>query len=45
MSSSFPISRRTFLRGTGVALSLPWLEGMLSAPARAAATAAAPPKR
>ncbi len=24
-----PISRRTFLRGTGVALALPWLEGML----------------
>ena len=28
ISSSAPLSRRTFLRGTGVALALPWLEAM-----------------
>ncbi len=28
MSSKYPISRRTLLRGTGVALGLPWLEAM-----------------
>ena len=27
---STPISRRTILRGTGVALGLPWLEAMAS---------------
>jgi hypothetical protein len=37
-SGKFPISRRTMLRGTGVALALPWLEAMrterlLAAPA------------
>ncbi len=34
------LPRRTFLRGTGVALALPWLESL--APARAAAQARAP---
>lgn len=34
-SRKFPISRRTLLRGTGVALGLPWLEAM--APVRALA--------
>ena len=29
----FPISRRTLLRGSGVALGLPWLEAMTAAPA------------
>jgi hypothetical protein len=28
MTSRFPISRRTLLRGTGAALGLPWLEAM-----------------
>jgi Protein of unknown function (DUF1552) len=32
-----PLSRRTFLRGTGVALALPFLESMLPRSARAAA--------
>ncbi len=42
--NSAPLSRRTFLRGTGVSLALPFLEAMF--PARAAAAAAAlPPKR
>jgi len=31
-----PLNRRTFLRGTGVALGLPWLEGMMPRPLRAA---------
>jgi BMFP domain-containing protein YqiC len=35
-----PISRRSFLRGTGIALSLPFLESMLSPFARAASGAA-----
>jgi hypothetical protein len=34
----FPLSRRTFLRGTGVALGLPWLDAMMPARAAAAAT-------
>src|SRR6478672_3264534 len=38
-----PISRRTFLRGAGVALGLPLLEAMLPARAGAAAQAAAGP--
>ncbi|MHC5018557.1 MAG: DUF1552 domain-containing protein [Planctomycetota bacterium] len=38
-----PISRRTFLRGAGVALALPWLEAMR--PAAAAAAAGGAPKR
>src|SRR5262245_43036027 len=37
------LSRRTFLRGAGVALALPLLESML--PARAAAAEAAVPRR
>ena len=44
MNSSFsPLSRRTFLRGAGVALALPWLESMV--PARAATGPAAVPHR
>ncbi len=41
------IARRTFLRGTGVALALPWLDAMLPAFATKAqsAEAASPPKR
>ena len=37
------LSRRTFLRGTGVALALPWLDAM--APSTSAAAAVAIPKR
>ncbi len=39
-----PLSRRTFLRGAGVALALPWLEAMLprAALARGVAASAAP---
>src|SRR5262245_46996197 len=40
---SKPLSRRTFLRGAGVALSLPLLEAMLPARAGAPARAAAEP--
>ncbi len=44
--TTFPLSRRTFLRGAGVALALPWLEAMRPAPvlraAEAAGEAAAP---
>jgi hypothetical protein len=39
-----PLSRRTLLRGAGVALGLPWLEAMMPG-ARAATTAARPPVR
>ena len=40
------ISRRTLLRGTGVALALPWLETMSSAaPAKAGESLAKPPLR
>jgi len=41
------VSRRTFLRGSGVALALPWLDAMLPAFATKvqAAAATAPPKR
>jgi hypothetical protein len=38
-----PLSRRTFLRGTGVALALPWLEAMR--PALGAAAGAEVPRR
>ena len=41
---SWHLDRRTFLRGTGLALALPWLEAMASA-APAATTADAKPKR
>jgi hypothetical protein len=41
---NFPLSRRTFLRGAGVALALPWLEAMRAAPVlQAAETATASP--
>src|SRR5262245_30232831 len=43
ISSYSPLSRRTFLRGTGVALALPWLEAMR--PARAASAAGDVPRR
>jgi len=43
--TSAPLSRRTFLRGTGVSLALPFLEAMLPARASAAGTAASAPKR
>ena len=38
-----PLSRRTFLRGAGVAMSLPWLDAMR--PAFSAESAAATPRR
>ena len=41
----FPISRRTLLRGSGVALGLPWLEAMAPVSAFAKAAKAAPPVR
>ena len=41
--SKAPLSRRTFLRGAGVALSLPWLDAMN--PTRAADVAKATPQR
>ncbi len=40
-----PLSRRRFLQGAGVALSLPLLDAMQSRSARAAATANATPRR
>lgn len=40
-----PLSRRQFLRGTGVALALPWLDAMLPAAARAGTPAAKPAAR
>jgi len=36
VTTRLPLSRRRFLRGTGIALSLPFLESMLSGVARAA---------
>jgi hypothetical protein len=44
---SFTLSRRTLLRGTGVALALPWLEAMqpLKAHGSGDAGAAGPPRR
>ncbi len=42
MASSFVMSRRTLLHGTGVALALPWLEAMVCRPALAASTAKPP---
>jgi hypothetical protein len=39
----FPISRRTFLRGAGVTLALPWLEAMTPGPVLRAAEAGATP--
>src|SRR5689334_12002826 len=43
ISSRAPLSRRTFLRGTGVALALPWLEAMRLA--RGATPAGETPRR
>ena len=40
-----PINRRTFLRGTGIALGLPLLESMLPTSLRAAAGAKSPDVR
>lgn len=42
MSKRFPLSRRTFLRGAGVSLALPWLDAMQPA---FAAPAAETPRR
>lgn len=42
---SAPLSRRTFLRGTGVTMALPFLEAMLPLRAFAAASATTAPKR
>ncbi|AMV22535.1 DUF1552 domain-containing protein [Planctomyces sp. SH-PL14] len=39
MTRPLPLRRRTFLRGAGALLALPWLEGMLPKAARAAAAA------
>ena len=39
---TFPIPRRTLLRGTGAALALPWLEAMIPTHARAATTDSRP---
>ncbi len=39
------ISRRTLLRGAGVALGLPWLEAMTPSPLRAQSPASKPPVR
>jgi hypothetical protein len=43
ISSRNPLSRRTFLRGTGIALALPWLDAMR--PAFAAAAKSEVPRR
>ena len=42
MSKRFPLSRRTFLRGAGAAVALPYLEAMMPSSALAAATPAPP---
>jgi hypothetical protein len=39
------LSRRTFLRGAGVTLMLPWLEAMIPSFARGAVASARPPRR
>ena len=39
-----PLDRRTFLRGTGTCLALPFLEAMLPAGARAASGPTPPPR-
>ena len=39
------LPRRTFLRSTGIALALPWLEGLAMDPKRPAAGATQPPRR
>ena len=46
VSTRRPVSRRTFLRGAGIALSLPFLESMLPGLARASSSVSgAPPHR
>ena len=47
MSKNLRISRRTLLKGLGVSVALPWLEGMLPAVASATPVArvVAPPRR
>jgi hypothetical protein len=45
ISTRSPLSRRTFLKGSGVALALPFLDSMTSPFARAATTGAARPRR
>jgi hypothetical protein len=45
ISTRRPLSRRTFLKGTGVALALPFLDSMTTPFARAAATTAGRPRR
>src|SRR4051812_31669351 len=40
-----PLSRRTFLRGAGVAMALPMLEGMTAARVLAGAAATVAPRR
>jgi hypothetical protein len=44
-SSRGRLGRRTFLRGAGTLLALPWLDAMIPRTARAAAAAARPPVR
>ena len=48
MASTVPLhkghlGRRTFLRGVGTAIALPWLDAMVPRTARAASAAAKPP--
>lgn len=45
MLNRFPLSRRTFLRGTGVSLALPWLEAMSPRAVASALEADAAPVR
>jgi hypothetical protein len=45
MNESLQLNRRHFLRGAGVALTLPWLESLDAANAAPQAKAAMPPKR
>jgi hypothetical protein len=42
VATRVPLSRRRFLQGAGIALSLPFLESMLPGVARAAAKAGGP---
>lgn len=39
-----PLDRRTFLRGSGIAMALPWLEAMMPGGVRAASTPAVVPR-
>ncbi len=45
MSRSFSLKRRTFLRGAGVALALPWLEAMEPSTCDASTPSATEPRR